>query len=345
MAVLSDYTSGTISLANGSATVTGTGTLFEVTRFREGDTLQIQNLTAVIASVDSDTQLTLTEPWTGTSIVDGPYRARQLADGTRVGTQAATLIELLGDGTLAGIAALGVEEGKSLVGGPAGQYELVDTSTFGIQDPNGSLGKLAALTLAANKILNTDGSGNLTQSDITAAALVLLKLAGTAAANKLPYFDAANSAALADISQQARTMLASTTPAVTSLGYTPLNKAGDTVQASLGVTDDLYMGKSIVLPPPTGQVYALSSTSAITIAQGSPFIAYNFSGLMIVTNINQGGTVGIVCGGGSVTTAFQVGTHNAGNFTWAQNENGYAFFNQGGAANFSVILIRTRNGA
>ena len=168
MAVLSDYTSGTISLANGSTTVTGTGTLFEVTRFREGDTLQIQNLTAVIASVDSDTQLTLTEPWTGTSIVDGPYRARQLADGTRVGTQAATLIELLGDGTLAGIAALGVEEGKSLVGGPAGQYELVDTSTFGIQDPNGSLGKLAALTLAARQILQTDAAGDLKQVALAA---------------------------------------------------------------------------------------------------------------------------------------------------------------------------------
>jgi len=177
MAVLSDYTSGTISLANGSTTVTGTGTLFEVTRFREGDTLQIQNLTAVIASVDSDTQLTLTEPWTGTSIVDGPYRARQLADGTRVGTQAATLIELLGDGTLAGIAALGVEEGKSLVGGPAGQYELVDTSTFGIQDPNGSLGELAALTLAANKAITTDGSGNAQQIDLGTLGRALLALA------------------------------------------------------------------------------------------------------------------------------------------------------------------------
>lgn len=173
MAVLSDYTSGTISLANGSVTVTGTGTLFEVTRFREGDTLQIQNLTAVIASVDSDTQLTLTEPWTGTSIVDGPYRARQLADGTRVGTQAATLIELLGDGTLAGIAALGVEEGKSLVGGPAGQYELVDTSTFGIQDPNGSVGKLAALTLGNRQILQTDAAGSLKSVGLTSSRFLL----------------------------------------------------------------------------------------------------------------------------------------------------------------------------
>ncbi len=226
MAVLSDYTSGTISLANGSTTVTGTGTLFEVTRFREGDTLQIQNLTAVIASVDSDTQLTLTEPWTGTSIVDGPYRARQLADGTRVGTQAATLIELLGDGTLAGIAALGVEEGKSLVGGPAGQYELVDTSTFGIQDPNGSLGKLAALTLAARQILQTDAAGDLkqialaankflrtdanadiAQSDITAAAIALLNLSGSADADRLPYLTGASGAGLTALTAFARTIL------------------------------------------------------------------------------------------------------------------------------------------
>ncbi|MGN7963384.1 hypothetical protein [Brucella sp. 22210] len=168
MATLSDYMSGTISLANGSVTVTGTGTLFEVTRFREGDTLQIQNLTAVIASVDSDTQLTLAEPWTGTTIVDGPYRARQLGDGSRVSTQAATVIELLGNGVLTNLAELGVEEGKVPVGGPTGEYELVDTSSFGIQDPNGSLDKLAALTLAARQILQTDAAGDLKQISLAA---------------------------------------------------------------------------------------------------------------------------------------------------------------------------------
>lgn len=168
MATLSDYMSGTISLANGSVTVTGTGTLFEVTRFREGDTLQIQNLTAVIASVDSDTQLTLAEPWTGTTIVDGAYRARQLGDGSRVSTQAATIIELLGNGVLTNLAELGVEEGKVPVGGPTGEYELVDASTFGIQDPNGSLGNLASLTLAARQILQTDQTGDLKQVALAA---------------------------------------------------------------------------------------------------------------------------------------------------------------------------------
>ena len=230
MPVLSDYTSGTISLANGSATVTGTGTLFEVTRFEEGDTLQIQNLTAVIASVDSDTQLTLTEPWTGTTIVDGPYRARQLGDGSRVSTQAATVIELLGNGVLTNLAELGVEEGKTPVGGPTGEYELVDTSSFGIQDPNGSLGKLAALTLAArqilqtdqtgalktialaaNKFLRTDANADIQLSDITAAATALMNLSGTAAADQLPYLTGANDAGLTPITPFARSILDDTT--------------------------------------------------------------------------------------------------------------------------------------
>lgn len=182
MAVLSDYTSGTITLANGSTAVTGTGTLFDVAKFREGDTLQIQNLTAVIASVDSNTQLTLTAPWTGTSLTDAPYRARYLPDGARVTAQATTLIELLGNGVLSNLAEIGVEDGKVPVGNAAGEYELKDQSTFGIQDPNGSLGKIAALTLAANKAVTTDGSGNAQQIDLGTLGRALLALAsGTTA--------------------------------------------------------------------------------------------------------------------------------------------------------------------
>ncbi|MFK4062963.1 hypothetical protein [Brucella anthropi] len=253
MATLSDYTSGTISLANGSVTVTGTGTLFEVTRFREGDTLQIQNLTAVIASVDSDTQLTLTEPWTGTTIVDGPYRARQLGDGSRVSTQAATVIELLGNGVLTSLAELGVEEGKVPVGGPTGEYELADL----VQDPNGSVGKLAALTLAArqilqtdasgalktvalaaNKFLRTDANGDIALSDIAAWAISMLGLTG--AANKFPYLNDVNTAALADITALGRALLALTgtngnIPVMTGAGTVASRPIVGTVSQSGGV--------------------------------------------------------------------------------------------------------------
>ncbi|QNQ39426.1 hypothetical protein [Brucella intermedia] len=157
MAVLPDYVTGTITLANGSTTVTGTGTMFATAAFRPGDTLQIQNLTAIIASVNSNTSLTLTAPWTGTSLTNAPYRARYLPDGARVTAQTTTLIELLGNGVLTNLAELGVEEGKVPVGGPTGEYELKGY----VPDTNGTLAKLAASTPAANRSLQTDNSNNI----------------------------------------------------------------------------------------------------------------------------------------------------------------------------------------
>ncbi len=163
MAVLPDYMTGTITLANGSTTVTGTGTMFETAAFRPGDTLQIQNLTAIIASVNSNTSLILTEPWTGASLTNAPYRARYLPDGARVTAQTTTLIELLGNGVLSNIAGIPVEDGNLLVGNASGQYEPISKDELGTPDPHGSLGKLAALTLAARQVLQTDAAGALKQ--------------------------------------------------------------------------------------------------------------------------------------------------------------------------------------
>jgi hypothetical protein len=178
MAVLSDYTSGTITLANGSTAVTGTGTLFDVAKFREGDTLQIQNLTAVIASVNSNTSLTLTAPWSGTSLADAPYRARYLPDGARVTAQATMLIELLGNGVLSNLAEIGVEDGKVPVGNAAGEYELQEY----LDDPNGTLAKFAALIFVTDKALVTDAAGNVEQIDLGTLGRALLALeAGTTA--------------------------------------------------------------------------------------------------------------------------------------------------------------------
>jgi hypothetical protein len=277
MTILSDYVSGTISLANGSVTVTGTGTLFEVTQFREGDTLQIQNLTAVIASVDSNTQLTLAEPWTGASIVNGAYRARQLGDGSRVSTQAATIIELLGNGVLMNLAELGVEEGKAPVGGPTGEYELVDL----VQDPNGSLASLAALTLAARRILQTDASGALKQvalaankflrtdangdlalSDLTNAIASFLALAP--AANQLAYFDTPNSAALTSLTALARTFLGSAT--------------GSAMWAAMGATGSLGNPGYLTLPNGVkiqwGNTSNTATTGVATIMYPSAFTTF-----------------------------------------------------------------------
>jgi hypothetical protein len=226
MAVLPDYVSGTITVTQGDVNFTGTNTLWRTMGFREGDTVQLQGFTAIIKGtsefgnpIDSNVAGQFVEPWPGQSGTFA-YRMRFLPDGARFAGKSTNLIELLGNGVLTNLAELGVEEGKTPVGNASGQYELKPTSGFGLQDPNGSLGKLAALTLAANKIIRTNTAGNASQGDITNAAAAWLALAG--AANKLPFFDGANSAALTDLTAFARAILATASGAAmwTALGGT-----------------------------------------------------------------------------------------------------------------------------
>jgi hypothetical protein len=268
--------------------------------FREGDTVQLQGFTAIIKGtsefgnpIDSNDAGRFVEPWPGQSGTFS-YRMRFLPDGARFAGKSTNLIELLGNGVQTNLAELGVEEGKTPLGGPTGEYELVDTSTFGLQDPNGSLGKLAALTLDANKILNIDVSGNLTHSDITAAALAVLALTGEA--NKFPYFTAENAAALADLTAQARTMLASTTPAVTLLGSSPANRAADTFSGPISTN----------VPASDWQ---FKTTFTVTLAN---LAGYNFDaadGLIIVSETQSfGETAMYILGGGTARLVSQTGT-------------------------------------
>lgn len=110
MAIPSDYVSGTISLQNGEATFTGTGTGWLAAAFREGDILidiaGAENLFAVIGSIDSNTSGTLSKPWSGPDLTDVAYRMRYAWDSARVGAQARSLVEMLGNGNLQALSAL-----------------------------------------------------------------------------------------------------------------------------------------------------------------------------------------------------------------------------------------------
>lgn len=71
---MGQYQTGTASVTNASAVVTGSGTLWD-TYAAVGDTFKITGVAAIytIASVDSDTQITLTEAWAGDTAANSTY--------------------------------------------------------------------------------------------------------------------------------------------------------------------------------------------------------------------------------------------------------------------------------
>ncbi|OHV84146.1 hypothetical protein [Rhizobium sp. LCM 4573] len=96
MALLSDYTSGTISVAADGTAVTGVGTGWVAAGFREGDLLFADGYTGVVKSVESNTALTLDQPWRGGALSGAAYRLRYQSDGSRFSAQSRALIEMIG---------------------------------------------------------------------------------------------------------------------------------------------------------------------------------------------------------------------------------------------------------
>lgn len=66
------YTSGTVDLVYGSTAVVGTGTAFE-TALVDGGMFVANGLSVPIASVESETELTLLKPWPGNTLDDQAY--------------------------------------------------------------------------------------------------------------------------------------------------------------------------------------------------------------------------------------------------------------------------------
>ncbi len=69
----SDYTLGTVSAINGSAVILGSGTAWASGNRGQGDRIRIEGSDYTILSVDSESQLTLTAPFTGASGGGKPY--------------------------------------------------------------------------------------------------------------------------------------------------------------------------------------------------------------------------------------------------------------------------------
>jgi len=214
------YNTGTATVANGGTVVTGQGTQW-TSSIRANDIFGTHKGDGVrILSVESNTSLTLAYPWQGDAQTAAAYEIQFTPYDTGYYPAVRQLLQTMTSGNVEALAALvGAPNRVPIFTGP-GAMTLADPSTFGIQDPNSSLAKLAALTLAANKLLNTDANGDLALSDITTAAIALLNLAGSPVENSMPFFYSDTAAALTPLTLRARTFMAASTGAamMTAMG-------------------------------------------------------------------------------------------------------------------------------
>ena len=109
------YSVGTVTVSAGSAVVTGVGMLFIASGVRPGDVFERAGLSITIASIDSNTQITLVKPWPG-SPGSGDYEIRYTPDAARVMGAAREVV-----GSLEGYAQL-IEESREPPFAPFSSY-------------------------------------------------------------------------------------------------------------------------------------------------------------------------------------------------------------------------------
>lgn len=124
------YSTGTASINANETIVTGQGTTWLTYGLQAGDIYWAGGLSCRIASVDSNTQLTLAFPWPGATRTAASYEVRLTPETSRVLASARAVLNSLNNGVLAAFAALTGAANKLPYFTGAGTMAQTDFSPF-----------------------------------------------------------------------------------------------------------------------------------------------------------------------------------------------------------------------
>jgi hypothetical protein len=203
MAGVAYYNTGTATVAVNSKTVTGTGTNWlsvvgGLTAIKAGDKFGIHvGRPIIIASVDSNTQLTLEDNWPGPAQTNAAYKIELTSPDVIAVEAMRRVLGSLGSGVLYGLSQLPSTPSKALTIDENGSAALADLSPLGL-----------SLIAALNSSSARDVLGLAIGSNVQAYDLGLQSIAGlTTSANLMIYTTASDTYATTSLTPFARTIL------------------------------------------------------------------------------------------------------------------------------------------
>lgn len=231
------YETGTASVTQGQTVVTGQGTAWLQIVRPADDFGKHVGMPIPIASVDSDTQITLAYPWPGPTQAAAPYRVTFTPYHVAYRQALQEIGQLLSSGNVSALAGLTLAAGNYLRASGPGAFDAIDGKNLdalrGLAGANGTFpvftgdGAMALANLAdyagtgdvKGPASSTDGNVALFDG-ATGKVLKQGGALGTAAFAATGDFATAAQGVKADNAQPA-------------LGFTPVNRAGDTMTGKL----------------------------------------------------------------------------------------------------------------